>query len=149
MIPEIEDLPAEEVTRLVFCSGKVYYDLLAARREQGIDHVAIIRLEQLYPFPVRRYAQFIEHYAEAREIVWCQEEPQNQGAWYQVRHRLQEPLASGHRLLYAGRKGAAAPAAGYYQLHLQQQSNLVQTALTGQEAVGRRSPRQKEIRKKA
>jgi 2-oxoglutarate dehydrogenase E1 component len=133
----------------VFCSGKVYFDLLEARRARGLDNVAIIRLEQLYPFPVRRYAQFIDNYSEAREIVWCQEEPQNQGAWYQIRHRLQEPLTARHRLLYAGRKGAAAPAAGYYQLHLQQQQNLVQAALSGQEAVGRRAPRPKAIRKKA
>jgi 2-oxoglutarate dehydrogenase E1 component len=149
VIPEIEPLQRTDVSRVVFCSGKVYFDLLEARRARGLDNVAIIRLEQLYPFPVRRYAQFIDNYSEAREIVWCQEEPQNQGAWYQIRHRLQEPLTARHRLLYAGRKGAAAPAAGYYQLHLQQQQNLVQAALSGQEAVGRRAPRPKAIRKKA
>jgi 2-oxoglutarate dehydrogenase E1 component len=149
VIPEIEPLQRTDVSRVVFCSGKVYFDLLEARRARGLDNVAIIRLEQLYPFPVRRYAQFIDNYSEAREIVWCQEEPQNQGAWYQIRHRLQEPLTTRHQLLYAGRKGAAAPAAGYYQLHLQQQHNLVQAALSGQESVSRRAPRPKAIRKKA
>jgi 2-oxoglutarate dehydrogenase E1 component len=149
VIPELEPLPRTDVSRVVFCSGKVYFDLLEARRARGLDNVAIIRLEQLYPFPVRRYAQFIDNYSEAREIVWCQEEPQNQGAWYHIRHRLQEPLTARHRLLYAGRKGAAAPAAGYYQLHVQQQQNLVQAALSGQEAVSRRAPRPKAIRKKA
>jgi 2-oxoglutarate dehydrogenase E1 component len=80
------------VTRVVLCSGKVYFDLLKARRESKIDKVAIVRIEQLYPFPSDEYEAVIRKYSNAREIVWCQEEPQNQGSWYQIRHRLQLPL---------------------------------------------------------
>ena len=77
------------VTRIVLCSGKVYFDLLKARRDAKIDAVAIVRLEQLYPFPSEEYEAILRKYENAREIVWCQEEPQNQGGWYQIRHRLQ------------------------------------------------------------
>jgi 2-oxoglutarate dehydrogenase E1 component len=149
MIPETDSIDPKRVSRLVLCSGKVYFDLVEARRTRGLDHVAIVRLEQLYPFPIRRYAALIEDFPALEEVVWCQEEPQNQGAWYQIRHRLQEPLFDRHRLLYAGRKGAAAPAVGYYQLHVQQQESLVTAALTGSEAAVRRAVRQKGIRKKA
>jgi 2-oxoglutarate dehydrogenase E1 component len=149
IIPEIDDIDAKQVKRLVLCSGKVYFDLLDARREQGLDHVAIVRLEQLYPFPIRRYAALIEDFPALREVVWCQEEPQNQGAWYQVRHRLQEPLRDDCPLFYAGRKGAAAPAAGYYQLHVQQQKALVDAALTGDQSAGRRSSSKKSTGKKS
>ncbi|MGD9388013.1 MAG: 2-oxoglutarate dehydrogenase E1 component [Gammaproteobacteria bacterium] len=131
MIPEVDEIAPEAVNRVVLCSGKVYFDLLEARREQGLDNVAIVRLEQLYPFPVRRYAALIDGFPALQEVVWCQEEPQNQGAWYQIRHRLQEPLHPHHQLFYAGRKGAAAPAAGYFKLHQQQQQGLVNAALTG------------------
>jgi len=144
IIPEVDDIAPEAVSRLVLCSGKVYYDLVEARREQDIDDVAIVRIEQLYPFPIRRYAALIEEFPALEEVVWCQEEPQNQGAWYQIRHRLQEPLHAKHQLFYAGRKGAAAPAAGYYGLHRQQQQALVETALSGT-----RTARQKANRKKA
>jgi 2-oxoglutarate dehydrogenase E1 component len=149
IIPEVDAIDPAKVTRLVLCSGKVYFDLLEARREHELDDVAIVRIEQLYPFPIRRYAALIEEFPALREVVWCQEEPQNQGAWYQVRHRLQEPLFDRHQLFYAGRKGAAAPAAGYYQLHNQQQQALVTAALTGTEIAGRRANRKKADRKKA
>ena len=149
IIPEIDAIEPGRVTRLVLCSGKVYFDLLEARREQGLENVAIVRLEQLYPFPIRRYAALIEDFPALRDVVWCQEEPQNQGAWYQVRHRLQEPLGERRQLFYAGRKGAAAPAAGYYKLHNQQQEALVAAALTGTESAGRRTNRKKETRKSA
>jgi 2-oxoglutarate dehydrogenase E1 component len=148
IIPEIDKIDPQKVRRVVFCGGKVYYDLLEARRARGLRNVAIIRIEQLYPFPVRRYAELIKEYANAREIVWCQEEPQNQGAWYQIRHRLQEPLGPDDRLYYAGRRGAAAPAAGYYQLHVQQQEALVEAALSG-DTETRRQPRSTKTRKKA
>ena len=149
MIPEIDPIDPAKVTRLVLCSGKVYFDLLEARRERKLDKVAIVRLEQLYPFPIRRYAALLEEFPALREVVWCQEEPQNQGAWYQIRHRLQEPLYDRHQLFYAGRKGAAAPAAGYYQLHNQQQQSLVSAALTGTETSGRRQNPRKADRKQA
>ena len=121
--------PRENVRRLVFCSGKVYYDLEKMRRERGIDGVAIIRLEELYPFPIEDYARTLETYPNAIDIIWCQEEPQNQGAWYQIRHRLQKSLREEHRLFYAGRLGAAAPASGIHAMHIAQQQALVAAAL--------------------
>src|ERR1700738_4820843 len=90
VIDETDDFTAAQVRRLVFCSGKVYFDLLKARRKDGIRDVALVRIEQLYPFPSEEYEAILNRYANAREVVWCQEEPQNQGAWYQIRHRLQE-----------------------------------------------------------
>ena len=129
IIDEIDDIEPREATRLVFCSGKVYFDLLDSRRTDGLHNVAIVRVEQLYPFPVERYAAVIRKYPNAREIVWCQEEPQNQGAWYQIRHRLQEPLSKDQHLLYAGRAPAAAPATGIAQMHAEQQKALVDAAL--------------------
>jgi 2-oxoglutarate dehydrogenase E1 component len=149
IIPELDPIDPAGVRRLVFCSGKVYFDLLEARRERELDDVAIVRIEQLYPFPIRRYAALLEDYPAVTDVVWCQEEPQNQGAWYQIRHRLQEPLFDRHQLFYAGRKGAAAPAAGYHQLHAQQQQALVTTALTASDSAERRSPLKKATRKKA
>jgi 2-oxoglutarate dehydrogenase E1 component len=131
VIDEIDDLKPSAVTRIVLCTGKVYFDLLKARRETKGESVAIVRLEQLYPFPSDEYELVIRKYANAREIVWCQEEPQNQGSWYQIRHRLQLPLNSKHELLYAGRAGAAAPATGIASMHEQQQKNLVTAALQG------------------
>jgi 2-oxoglutarate dehydrogenase E1 component len=93
--------------------------------------VAIVRIEQLYPFPSDEYEAILRKYSNAREIIWCQEEPQNQGSWYQIRHRLQAKLGDKHELLYAGRAGAAAPATGIAALHAQQQKNLVTAALQG------------------
>jgi len=129
VIDEIDDVPSANVTRIVFCSGKVYFDLLDSRRADGLHDVAIVRIEQLYPFPTDEYAAIIRKYAKAREVVWCQEEPQNQGGWYQIRHRLQVPLSKDHQLLYAGRAPAAAPAAGIFKMHLEQQQSLVDAAL--------------------
>ena len=119
----------DKIRRLVFCSGKVYFDLAEAQRQKSIDNVAIIRIEELYPFPTEEYANTIYRYTKANEVVWCQEEPQNQGAWYQIRHRLQEPLSERHELYYAGRPGAAAPASGIYALHARQQEAFVAAAL--------------------
>jgi len=131
VIDEIDDLKPSAVTRIVLCSGKVYFDLLKARRESKVESVAVVRVEQLYPFPSEEYEAILRKYANAREIVWCQEEPQNQGSWYQIRHRLQSKLSDKHELLYAGRAGAAAPATGIFALHEQQQKNLVSAALQG------------------
>ncbi len=129
VIPEVDPLDAALVRRIVFCSGKVYFDLLEARRAKGGTDVALVRIEQLYPFPAAEYVAALARYPEAREIVWCQEEPQNQGAWYQIRHQLQRPLPTGSHVFYAGRPGAAAPAPGIFQLHVAQQQSLVETAL--------------------
>src|SRR5450432_2574159 len=131
VIDELDDLPRASVRRVVFCSGKVYFDLLQARRAEQLNNVAIVRIEQLYPFPSEEYEAILRKYSNAREIVWCQEEPQNQGGWYQIRHRLQSKLGPKDELLYAGRAGAAAPATGIAALHEQQQKNLVTAALQG------------------
>jgi 2-oxoglutarate dehydrogenase E1 component len=129
LIEEVEPIVDDAVTRIVFCSGKVYFDLAESRRHDSISNVAVVRIEELYPFPIEEYARVIARYRNATEIVWCQEEPQNQGAWYQIRHRLQEPLAERHELFYAGRPGAAAPASGIHALHVRQQQALVSAAL--------------------
>ncbi len=129
LIDEIDSLDPNAVRRVVFCSGKVYFDLLERRRVDGLADVAIVRLEQLYPFPAEEYEAILNRYANAREVVWCQEEPQNQGAWYQIQHRLQERLPARAVLLYAGRAGSAAPAVGIHQLHVEQQHALVSAAL--------------------
>jgi 2-oxoglutarate dehydrogenase E1 component len=130
VIDEIDPLDNAAIRRVVFCSGKVYFDLLEARRAQALTDVALVRIEQLYPFPGSEYAAILARYPQAHEVVWCQEEPQNQGAWYQIRHQLQRQLQRGQELYYAGRPGAAAPAPGIFQLHVQQQQELVATALS-------------------
>jgi len=129
VIPEVDPLDDAGVKRIVFCSGKVYFDLLEARRARSATDVALVRIEQLYPFPAAEYANAIARYPAAREIIWCQEEPQNQGAWFQIRHQLQRPLPADGEVFYAGRPGAAAPAPGIFQLHVQQQQLLVEAAL--------------------
>ncbi len=129
VIAESDDLPAQAVRRVVFCSGKVYFDLLKARRKDGTRDVALVRVEQLYPFPAEDYEAALARYPNAREIVWCQEEPQNQGAWYQIRHRLQEPLGQRRVVLYAGRAPAAAPATGIGKIHEAEQQSLINAAL--------------------
>jgi 2-oxoglutarate dehydrogenase E1 component len=129
IIPEVEAIDVTQTRRLVFCSGKVYFDLLESREVHGVADVALIRLEQLYPFPINEYADLVKQYEHVEEIIWCQEEPLNQGAWYQIKHRLQEPLQKHQQLYYAGRPGAAAPASGIFKIHLQQQQALVEAAL--------------------
>ena len=130
VIGESDDLPAQGVRRVVFCSGKVYFDLLKARRKDGIRDVALVRIEQLYPFPTEEYEAVLARYPNLREVVWCQEEPQNQGAWYQIRHRLQEGgQAQKRAVLYAGRAPAAAPATGIGKIHEAEQRALINAAL--------------------
>jgi 2-oxoglutarate dehydrogenase E1 component len=134
VIGEIDDIPAANVERVVFCSGKVYFDLLKARRSAGQRNVALVRIEQLYPFPVEQYQAALAFYAAATDLVWCQEEPQNQGAWYQIRHRLQD-LAGPRTVYYAGRAAAAAPATGLIRNHDSEQHHLVDTALNAVSAT--------------
>jgi 2-oxoglutarate dehydrogenase E1 component len=117
------------ITRLVLCSGKVYYDLLEKRREAGLEHVGIIRLEQLYPFPWRLLRAELACYPGVREYVWCQEEPRNQGAWYSMRHKLEEVVGADFSVIYTGRQASSAPAVGYPALHVRQQQELVAAAL--------------------
>jgi 2-oxoglutarate dehydrogenase E1 component len=129
VLGEIDDVPAQQVQRVVFCSGKVYFDLLQARRKEALRDVALVRIEQLYPFPSEEYQAMLNRYPNAREVVWCQEEPQNQGAWYQIRHRLQELVMGRRPVLYAGRGPSAAPATGIAKIHEIEQQTLVAAAL--------------------
>ncbi len=133
IIDEPEDIDADKIKRVVFCSGKVYYDLLQGREDRELDDVAIVRIEQLYPFPAEDYAKALARYKNAEQVVWCQEEPENQGAWYQIKHRLQVPLADQHELLYATRPGAATTAVGYHKLHVKQQEAVIEAGLVGGE----------------
>ncbi|WP_165311953.1 2-oxoglutarate dehydrogenase E1 component [Vibrio ziniensis] len=128
-IGEIDDLKPANVKRVVFCSGKVYYDLLEQRRSNEQDDVAIVRIEQLYPFPIEEVQAAIEQYTNAVDYVWCQEEPQNQGAWYCSQHNFRAAIPAGADLKYAGRPASASPAVGYMSVHLKQQKALVDDAL--------------------
>jgi 2-oxoglutarate dehydrogenase E1 component len=128
VIPEQKDIKADKVKRLVACSGKVYYDLVKKREEKGHDDVAIVRIEQLYPFPHKAFSTELKKYPNVSEVVWCQDEPQNQGAWFFVQHYLHENMADGQRLGYSGRAASASPAAGYAHLHQDQQKALVEGA---------------------
>jgi 2-oxoglutarate dehydrogenase E1 component len=128
VIPEVDDLPANKVRRIIACSGKVYYDLLKARRERGITDMVIIRIEQLYPFPHDDFAAQIAAYPKAIEVVWCQEEPGNQGAWHRIQHYLLRHMRTGMRLDYALRPSSASPAAGYLAVHNEQQKAVIDAA---------------------
>ena len=132
VIDEIDDnIEKDAVTRLLICSGKVYYDLLEARRVNEIDNVAIIRLEQLFPFPQKEMKRLIDSYPNANEVVWVQEEPKNQGGWYYMQSRgtMIGCLSARHVFGYAGRIYSASPAVGSLSLHLAQQKKLVDDAL--------------------
>ena len=120
---------AKAVRRVVACSGKVYYDLLEEAQRNGIDDVALVRVEQLYPFPRQELAAELQRFAAATEVVWCQEEPQNQGAWYQIQHHLRACLQPGQSLSYAGRARSPSPAAGHMAEHVEEHSALVADAL--------------------
>jgi 2-oxoglutarate dehydrogenase E1 component len=127
---DAREIDAEAVERVVFCSGKVFYDLRAARRERGIRNLPLVRIAQLYPFPHEDFAAQIERYRKATEIVWCQEEPRNQGAWHRIQHYLTRHMLPHQKLFYAGRPSSASPAVGYKALHDRQQKELVEAALT-------------------
>ena len=132
VLGETDQLETEKVTRLVLCSGKVYYDLRDTRREKAINHVAIIRLEQLYPFPEQELEQALAPYTHLKEIIWCQDEPMNQGAWYASQHHMRRVIYKHQPTLYleyAGRDASASPAAGYMALHVAQQQKLISDAL--------------------
>lgn len=128
VLDEIDAIDRKKVTRVILCSGKVYYDLLTKRREDKREDVAIIRVEQLYPFPEALLTDYLKRYPKAKEIIWCQEEPQNQGAWYCSQHHLYNCLSKDQKLRYVGRKSAASPAVGYTGLHIEQQKALVEEA---------------------
>ena len=128
--PEVDEIKPGNVRRVVLCSGKVYFDLLTERRNLEISDIAIIRVEQLYPFPRHTLRKLMDVYTRATEIVWCQEEPRNQGAWYQIQHHLRAIKHGSQSLGYAGRTPSASPACGNVKLHKAQQKALVETALS-------------------
>jgi 2-oxoglutarate dehydrogenase E1 component len=132
ILDDTDDLDKSRVQRIVICSGKVFYDLRAARRERDLDHVAILRLEQLYPFPEAELLDILATYPNVVDALWCQEEPMNQGSWYASQHHIRRVI---HRhkvdvyLRYVGRDSSAAPAAGYMALHVAQQEKFIDEAL--------------------
>ncbi|MGO4281999.1 2-oxoglutarate dehydrogenase E1 component [Cupriavidus sp. OV038] len=130
VIPDHEELNASKVKRVIMCSGKVYYDLVNTRKERGATDTAIIRLEQLYPFPHKAVAAELKKYPGVTEILWCQDEPQNQGAWFFVQHYIMENMTEGQKLGYAGRPASASPAVGYYAKHNEQQKALLDAAFS-------------------
>jgi 2-oxoglutarate dehydrogenase E1 component len=129
LIPDTTVTAKKKARRVVVCSGKVYYDLLEEAQKQGITDVALVRVEQLYPFPRPELSAELKRFAAAGEVVWCQEEPQNQGAWYQIRHHLQACLAGKQTLHYAGRPRSPSPAVGHFADHVREQNALVADAL--------------------
>jgi 2-oxoglutarate dehydrogenase E1 component len=128
VIPEHRDVKADKVKRVIACSGKVYYDLAKKRDEKGADDTVILRVEQLYPFPHKVFGAELKKYPNATEVVWCQDEPQNQGAWFFVQHYIHENMLEGQKLGYSGRAASASPAVGYSHLHQEQQKALVDGA---------------------
>ncbi|NQZ79799.1 MAG: 2-oxoglutarate dehydrogenase E1 component [Colwellia sp.] len=130
VIGEVDEIDPKKVERVVFCSGKVYYELLDQRRKHEQENVVIIRIEQLYPFPEKELQAELAKYQHVKQFVWCQEEPQNQGAWYCSQHHFRASIPQGTYLTYAGRKASAAPAVGYMSVHVKEQQALVTDALT-------------------
>jgi 2-oxoglutarate dehydrogenase E1 component len=134
VIQDTSGLDPKKVKKVILCSGKVYYDLDAHRVESGINDRAILRVEQLYPFPEDDLVEALASYVNMEEMVWCQEEPMNQGAWFQSQHHMLNAMwrhSPNKFLRYAGRAAAATPAAGYMALHVAQQKILIQEALEG------------------
>ena len=132
VLPEVDALDPKKVKRVVLCSGKVYYDLLERRRNEEKEEVAIVRIEQLYPFPSEDLLDVLSVYPKFTDVVWCQEEPMNQGAWYCSQHHMREVLREINPkiyLNYAGRPASAAPACGYASVHVEEQNKLVSEAL--------------------
>jgi 2-oxoglutarate dehydrogenase E1 component len=121
-------IQAKKIKRMMVCSGKVYYDLVTQRRERERDDVAIVRIEQIYPFPHKQFASELRNYPNLTEIVWVQDEPQNQGFWFQAQHYLREHMTDGMKLGYAGRPALAAPASGYYEVFVKRQKDLLDAA---------------------
>jgi 2-oxoglutarate dehydrogenase E1 component len=130
VIPESEAFEPKDIRRVVACCGKVYYDLISKRTEMKRTDVAVIRVEQLYPFPHKQFEAEMKRYPHALEVVWCQEEPQNQGAWYQTAHYFRENMREDQKLYYAGRLPSASPAGGYMARHNERQKTLVEQALS-------------------
>jgi 2-oxoglutarate dehydrogenase E1 component len=130
VLPEQDTIDAKKMTRVVICQGKVYYDLLTQRREKKLENIALIRLEQMYPFPADEMKAILAPYAHVKDWVWCQEEPHNQGAWFRVAPDINALLPQGNALRYVGRKAYASPAVGYPSLFKEEQAALVAEAMS-------------------
>jgi 2-oxoglutarate dehydrogenase E1 component len=143
ILGEPDKLDNTAVRRVIFCSGKIYYELVASRRERGIRDMAIVRIEQLYPFPHDAFAAQVAAYPNAAEVLWCQEEPGNQGAWHRIQHYLLRHMRPGMKLGYALRASAAAPAVGYLALHQEQQKAVIEAAFRPDMDI-RNNPRSKK-----
>ncbi|MCL4698788.1 MAG: 2-oxoglutarate dehydrogenase E1 component, partial [Burkholderiaceae bacterium] len=126
--PQRKEIEGEQVKRIIACSGKVAYDLIRKRDEKKAWDVAVVRVEQVYPFPHKAFAAEMKRFPNATEVVWCQDEPQNQGAWFFIQHQIHENMAEGQKLGYAGRPASASPAVGYSHLHVEQQKALLEQA---------------------
>ncbi len=129
MIPDSTAKDAKKVKRVILCAGRVYYDLVEEAEKRALDNVAIVRVEQLYPFPRAEVAAELKRFAGAKDLIWCQEEPMNQGAWYQIQHHLRASASDKHKIHYAGRARSPAPACGHYSTHVIEQAALVEQAL--------------------
>jgi 2-oxoglutarate dehydrogenase E1 component len=131
VIGEVDSLDPVDVERVVICGGKVFYDLLEARRARGLSNVALVRIEQLYPFPKEQFIAALAPFVAAEQVIWCQEEPQNQGAWDQIKHRFHSIVPESSGVYFVGRYSSAAPAVGHRAVHVEQQERLIDEALTG------------------
>ena len=129
MIDDVEITDAGSVRKVVLCSGKVYYDLIEGRKASGDLSVAIVRIEQFYPFPLRSVRELLAKYASASQFVWAQEEPRNMGGWTFMRERLERLLDDPGKLSYVGREASASPATGSYGVHQREQEEIVSHAL--------------------
>jgi 2-oxoglutarate dehydrogenase E1 component len=146
VLDDTTGLELTRVSRVLICSGQVYYDLLAAREERKLQHVAIVRLEQLYPFPAAELKDILDRYPALSDVVWVQEEPRNMGAWRFVQEQLQPILDSNQRVLrYVGRPASASPSAGSLKRHQQEQAELIEEAFA---AEIKPEPKRRAVRRK-
>lgn len=129
VLPEVDDLPPGDIKRVVICSGKIYYELLEARRLNRINDIAILRIEQIYPFPGEQLDELLSQYENTDELIWCQEEPKNQGGWDFSKLRIPAFINERWQLGYAGREPSSAPAVGSAKLHAIEQTKVINTAL--------------------
>ncbi len=146
LIPEIDGLADKKVRRVIMCSGKVFYDLLEKRRSDRRGDIAIIRIEQLYPFPKEALGRELKRYTQANEFIWCQEEPMNQGAWYSIQHNIREVMDPRFELRYVGRPSSASPAVGYPLLHIKQLCAFLEEAI-GSPLQDAKKPRKTRVEK--
>jgi 2-oxoglutarate dehydrogenase E1 component len=130
VLPEVDDINPEDVKRIIICSGKIYYELLETRRLNRIYDIAILRIEQIYPFPGDKLDVLLSQYTSTNELVWCQEEPKNQGGWDFCKLRIPAFINPRWQLGYAGRQTSSAPAVGSARLHAKEQQEIINTALS-------------------